>query len=46
MAQLPQYWRKFHDVEGGATDAGQTIGTALEVFSLSACSSEKLYKKK
>ena len=27
MAQLPQYWRKFHGVEGGATDAGRPNGS-------------------
>ena len=30
MAQLPQYRREFHDVEGGATDAGQPRGTTPE----------------
>ena len=28
----PQYWRKLHDVEGGATDAGQPKGTTPELF--------------
>ena len=32
MAQLPQYWHKLHDVEGGAIDAGQPRGTTPEVF--------------
>ena len=41
MAQLQQYWLKFHDVKGGATAAGQPIaGTTPEVFLHFACSSE------
>ena len=40
MAQLPQYWRKYDDVEYGATNAGQPRGTIPEVFWRFTCSSE------
>ena len=35
-----QNLNKYHDVEGGETDAGQLRGTNPEVFSLFACPSE------
>ena len=40
MALFPQHWRKYCDVEGGATDAGQPRGTTPKVFWLFACFSK------
>ena len=34
MEQLSQYWRKLHDVGGGATDTGQPRALFLNPFCL------------